>query len=77
MAVEAEAFLQGRLLEQMRACGAGGQTPPLMWLNAVAHGDKQVLEALAAPSAHNVPTVSRWRVARAAGVPTGPLVPPQ
>ena len=65
VADEAEAFLQGRLLEQMRACGAGGQTPPWMWLNAVAHGDTQVLEALAAPSSDKVPAVSSWRVARA------------
>jgi hypothetical protein len=65
VADEAEAFLQGRLLEQMRACGAGGQTPPWMWLNAVAHGDRQVLEGLAAPSAENLPAVSNWRSARA------------
>jgi hypothetical protein len=65
VADEAEAFLQGRLLEQMRACGAGGQTPPWMWLNGVAHGDREILEGLAAPSADTVPAVSSWRAARA------------
>ena len=35
------------------------------WLNAVVHGDRQVLETLSAPSADNVPAVSSWRVARA------------
>jgi hypothetical protein len=63
---DAEAFLQGRLLEQMRACGAGGQAPSSMWLNAVAHGDKRVLEELAAPSSANLPAASSWRGARAA-----------
>lgn len=65
VADEAEAFLQGRLLEQVRAAGAGGQAPPWMWLNAVAHGDKHVLEDLAAPSAANQQAANSWRAARA------------
>lgn len=37
---EAEAFLRGRLLQQMRRCGRRGAVPPWLWLNAVAHGDR-------------------------------------
>jgi hypothetical protein len=37
---EAEAFLGGRLLQQMRRCGWHEWVPPWLWLNAVAHGDR-------------------------------------
>jgi hypothetical protein len=37
---EADAFLSGRLLQQMRRCGWHGWVPPWLWLNAVAHGDR-------------------------------------
>jgi hypothetical protein len=37
---EADAFLSGRLLQQMRRCGWPGWVPPWLWLNAVAHGDR-------------------------------------
>jgi hypothetical protein len=37
---EAEAFLEGRLLQQMQRCGWHGWVPPWLWLNAVAHGDR-------------------------------------
>jgi hypothetical protein len=39
VADEADAFLDGRLLQQMRRCGWHGPVPPWLWLNAVAHGD--------------------------------------
>ncbi len=40
VADEADAFLHGRLLQQMRRCGWHGPVPPWLWLNAVAHGDR-------------------------------------
>jgi hypothetical protein len=65
VADEAEAFLQGFLLERMLSCGAGGQTPGWMWLNAVAHGDLEHVEMLATVRADNVKPSGGWRGARA------------
>jgi hypothetical protein len=65
LADEAEAYLQGRLLERQRALGARGQVPPWLMLNAVAHGHPPLLQALAAER----PTSRRpagWRATRAA-----------
>ena len=65
LADEAEAYLQGRLLERQRALGARGQVPPWLMLNAVAHGHPQLLRALAA----DLPPSRRpagWRGTRAA-----------
>src|SRR5664279_3197008 len=64
LAEEAEAYLQGDLLERMHAWGAGGQAPAWMWLNAVAHGDRDLVEKIAAPCpSRTVP--GSWRQARA------------
>jgi hypothetical protein len=65
VADEAEAFLQGRLLERMLSCGAGGQAPGWMWLNAVAHGDPEQVEMLATVCADKVKPTGGWRGARA------------
>jgi hypothetical protein len=65
VADEAEAYLQGRLLERQRALGARGQVPPWLMLNAVAHGHPRLLRALAA----DLPSSRRpagWRATRAA-----------
>ena len=65
LAEEAEAYLQGRLLERQRALGARGQVPPWLLLNAVAHGHPRMLRALAADR----PTSgwpAGWRATRAA-----------
>lgn len=61
---EAEAFLEGRLLEQLRATGAGGRTPPWLWLNAVAHGDRQLVGVMAERRRGNTGPVAGWRDAR-------------
>ncbi|MGZ4590132.1 MAG: hypothetical protein ACXV2I_04995 [Actinomycetes bacterium] len=61
---EVDAFLQGQLLEQMRAVGAGGQVPPWMWLNAVAHGAQDVVELMAAGCPTKTTPVTSWRTAR-------------
>src|SRR5829696_4670597 len=47
VADEADAYLDGRLLECLRAKGAGGIVPPWIWLNAVAHGDQERIAWLA------------------------------
>lgn len=65
LADEAAAYLQGRLLEQRRATGAGGQVPAWLWLNAVAHGDPVRLRELA-DVARPGTVVTGWRTARAA-----------
>jgi hypothetical protein len=65
VADEAEAFLQGRLLERMLSCGAGGQAPGWMWLNAVAHGDPEQVEMLATVCADKAKPTGGWRGARA------------
>ena len=65
LADEATAYLQGRLLEQRRATGAGGQVPPWLWLNAVAHGDPVRLRELA-DVARPGTVVTGWRATRAA-----------
>ena len=65
LADEAEAYLQGRLLERQRTLGARGQVPPWLILNAVAHGHPKMLRALAT----DLPPSSRpagWRATRAA-----------
>jgi hypothetical protein len=64
VADEAEAFLQGRLLERMLSCGAGGQAPGWMWLNAVAHGNREQVEMLATVCADKVKPTGGWRGAR-------------
>lgn len=61
---EAAAFLQGRLLEHQRMLGAGGRTPPWLWLNGVAHGDLRHLEELAVDAGRSGSPAS-WRTARA------------
>src|SRR5690348_3367673 len=61
---EAAAFLQGRLLEHQRMLGAGGRTPPWLWLNGVAHGDLRHLEELAVDAGRSASPTS-WRTARA------------
>jgi len=65
LADEAAAFLEGRLLESQRATGAGGRVPPWLWLNAVAHGDTQVLRALVQPGRPAGGPVGGWRSVRA------------
>jgi hypothetical protein len=66
LADEATAFLEGRLLESQRAAGAGGQVPPWLWFNAVAHGDLDLLRDLAQVARPAGGTISSWRSARAA-----------
>lgn len=63
---EAQAFLEGRLLEQLRATGAGGRTPPWLWLNAVAHGDREAVATLADRRRPVGGPVTGWRDARSA-----------
>jgi hypothetical protein len=63
---EATAFLEGRLLEQLRATGAGGRTPPWLWLNAVAHGDREVVATMADRRRPSGGPVAGWRDARSA-----------
>jgi hypothetical protein len=46
VAEEADAFLRGRLLQQMRRCGWHGRVPPWLWLNALAHGDRATVVVL-------------------------------
>jgi hypothetical protein len=65
VADEAEAFLQGQLLERMVSSGAGGQVPGWMWLNAVAHGDREYVELLATMGADKAKPIGGWRGARA------------
>jgi hypothetical protein len=65
VADEAEAYLQGRLLERQRATGARGQVPPWLWLNAVAHGHPTMLRDLAGAPRKKGPPAG-WRAARAA-----------
>lgn len=65
VADEAAAYLQGRLLEQQRATGAGGRVSAWLWLNAVAHGDLARLRELA-DEARPGPVVTGWRATRAA-----------
>lgn len=65
LADEAEAYLQGRLLERQRGLGGRDQVPPWLMLNAVAHGHPRLLRTLAA----DLPTSRRsagWRATRAA-----------
>jgi hypothetical protein len=66
LADEAAAFLEGRLLESQRATGAGGRVPPWLWLNAVAHGEVDLLRDLAQLGAPAGGAVGSWRSARAA-----------
>jgi hypothetical protein len=63
VADEAAAYLDGRLLECLRAKGAGGIVPPWIWLNAVAHGDQERIAWLASDRS---PGSAGWRGARAA-----------
>lgn len=65
VADEADAYLQGRLLERQRAAGARGQVPPWLLLNAVAHGHPRALRALAADRPMSGRPVG-WRATRAA-----------
>jgi hypothetical protein len=65
VADEAEAYLQGRLLERQRAAGARGQIPPWLLLNAVAHGHPKTLRALAADRPLSGRPVG-WRATRSA-----------
>jgi hypothetical protein len=64
VADEAEAFLEGRLLERQRADGAGGRVPPWMWLNTVAHGGLAEIVALADQRASGLSGGAAWRNAR-------------
>jgi hypothetical protein len=66
LADEAAAFLAGRLLESQRATGAGGRVPPWLWLNAIAHGDMELLRGLAQPGRSAGGPVGSWRSVRAA-----------
>jgi hypothetical protein len=67
VADEATAFLEGRLLESQRATGAGGRVPPWLWMNAVAHGDVDLLRELTTqPGRPASGAVGSWRSARAA-----------
>lgn len=63
VADEAAAYLDGRLLELLRAEGAGGLVPPWIWLNAVAHGDQERIAWLASD---RVAGGAGWRRVRAA-----------
>jgi hypothetical protein len=75
---EADAFLGGRLLQQMRRRGWHEWVPPWLWLNAVAHGDRPTV--IVASGLHPVLTDAtttdgpdrdargwRWAQARIAG----------
>jgi len=63
LADEAEAFLDGRLLEVMRAGGC--PVTSWMWLNAVAHGDPERVVWLASSPAAQGPHPLDWPAARA------------
>ena len=74
VAEEADAFLRGRLLQQMRRCGWHGQVPPWLWLNALAHGERSTVVVLSTydpvfaafqPGAPDEPGDLAWRRAQA------------
>ncbi len=65
LADEAEAYLQGRLLERQRAFGARGQVPPWLMLNAVVHGHPKMLRALS-PRICPPRRPAGWQATRAA-----------
>ena len=65
IAEEVEAFLQGRLLERLCATGSCGTAPAWMWMNAVAHGDRALVESLVAGSSATARHASGWSRARA------------
>lgn len=63
LADETAAYLDGHLLESLRAGGAGGRVPGWMWLNGVAHGDPERIAWLASERPPS-PALG-WRRARA------------
>jgi hypothetical protein len=74
VAEEADAFLRGRLLQQMRRCGWHGSVPPWLWLNALAHGDRAMVVVISGyepvfaafqPGAPDEPSDVAWRRAQA------------